>query len=71
MTLYNTYSVSSTDEIVDAINWLHISFSNQETILSGIQACWYENNILGRGMAQKVLSSLLYSYDLQMKFVNI
>ena len=36
MTHYGTYSVSSIDEILYAINKLHISFSKQKRILSGI-----------------------------------
>ena len=48
MTLYVNYSVNSIDGIVDAINQLHISFSKQERILSGKQAYWYKNSILGR-----------------------
>ena len=43
MTLYGTENTSSIDEIMHAINQLHIFFSKQEGIFNGKQAYWYKD----------------------------
>ena len=48
MTLCGTYAVSSIDEIVNAINQLHISFPKHVGILSGKHIHCYKDNISER-----------------------
>ena len=71
MTLYGMYSDKSIEEMVDAINCSYNTISKHEDILSGKQTHWSKNNILERRIAYMVFNSLLYLYELQMKYVNI
>ena len=71
MILHGTHSADIVEEIIDAVNHLPKNITKCENMLGSNQPYWYKDSIMERRITHMILNSLLYLYELQMKYIYV